>query len=253
MTTLRKFLFADLDDTLFQTLEKCGAREALEPAAYLKDGVACSFTTPAQRALLDFLRQGMTIIPSTARNIDAFRRVKLEFSSYAVLDYGGVVLLPDGTLDRPWLERMRTAMHGALAGLQEVAGLIDDYARRTGFDGRARLVEDCATPFYLVLKDPGKDAARLLPFEREVVAPWLAARADDYYLHRNGNNLALLPRALNKAHAVAHVAAALRQQYGSILTFGMGDSRVDARFMAACDYAIVPAGTQLAGATLEAL
>ena len=30
---LKKFLFADLDDTLFQTLEKCAVREALEPNA----------------------------------------------------------------------------------------------------------------------------------------------------------------------------------------------------------------------------
>jgi predicted mannosyl-3-phosphoglycerate phosphatase (HAD superfamily) len=256
LTTLRKFLFADLDDTLFQTLEKCGAHGqpgALEPAAFLKDGAACSFTTPAQRALLDFLRQGMTVIPTTARNIDAYRRVKLDFSSYAVLDYGGVVLLPDGSVDRPWLERIRTAMQGALPGLQELAQLVDEYARRTGFEGRARLVEDCATPFYLLLKDPGKVAARLEPVERDVVAPWVAARSAEYYLHRNGNNLAVLPQALNKAHAVAHVTASLRELHGGILTFGMGDSRVDARFMAACDYAIVPARTQLAGATLEAL
>jgi len=33
----------------------------------------------------------------------------------------------------------------------------------------------------------------------------------------------------------------------------MGDSRSDARFMAACDYAIIPTGTQLAALTVGAL
>jgi hydroxymethylpyrimidine pyrophosphatase-like HAD family hydrolase len=250
---LKKFLFADLDDTLFQSLEKCTAADALEPAAYLKDGSACSFTTPAQRAFIAFAQEGMTMIPTTARNLDALRRVALAFTSYAVLDYGGVVLLPGGSADQDWLGRMRGAMHAALPGLQELAQLIDEYAARTGFAGRARLVEDFGTPFYIVVKDPCKLPERLLPVERDVVAPWIAAGNMNYFIHRNGNNLAILPTALNKAHAVAWVTDRLRAEHGDIITFGMGDSLSDARFMAACDYAIVPGRTQLARLALEAL
>jgi hypothetical protein len=144
-------------------------------------------------------------------------------------------------------------MQAALPGLQELASLIDAWAERTGFQGRARLIEDFATPFYLVVKDPDKVAACLEPIERDVVAPWIADGNRPYFIHRNGNNLAILPNALNKSHAVAHVTARLREQHGEILTFGMGDSKSDARFMAACDYAIVPRRTQLAGLTLETL
>ncbi len=250
---MKKFLFADLDDTLFQSLEKCEGRDALEPAAFLKDGSAISYTTPAQRAFIAFAQDGMTMIPSTARKLNAFQRVDIRFSSYAVLDYGGIVLLPGGAVDQEWLERMRGAMDAALPGLQELAGLIDAWAERTGFGGRARLIEDFATPFYLVVKDPQKIAENLAPIEREVVQPWIADGGRDYFIHRNGNNLAILPNALNKAHAVAYVSARLRAEHGEILTFGMGDSRSDARFMAACDYAIVPRRTQLAGLTLETL
>ncbi len=102
-------------------------------------------------------------------------------------------------------------------------------------------------------KDPDKVAERLEPIEREVVAPWIAEGRRDCFIQRKGNNLAILPNALNKAHAVAHVTARLRAEHGDILTFGMGDSRSDARFMAACDDAIVPRGTQLAGLALDAL
>jgi hydroxymethylpyrimidine pyrophosphatase-like HAD family hydrolase len=248
-----KFLFADLDDTLFQSLEKCGGRDALHPAAFLKDGTACSFTTAAQRAFLAFARDGMTMIPATARNLNAFQRVELPFASYAVLDYGGIVLNPGGGVDQAWLARMQEAMHAALPGLRELAGLIDGWAARAGFGGRARLIEDFSTPFYLVVKDPDKIAERLAPIEREVVQPWIAEGGREYFIHRNGNNLAILPNALDKSHAVAYVSEKLRQEHGEILTFGMGDSRSDARFMAACDYAIVPGRSQLAGLTLGLL
>ncbi|WP_020655671.1 hypothetical protein [Massilia niastensis] len=250
---MKKFLFADLDDTLFQTFEKCRGADALEAAAYYKDGSVCSYTTRAQRAFLSFVQDGMTVIPTTARDLDGLRRVHLPFSSYAVIDYGGVVLEPGGAVDRPWLEDMRTAMSAALPGLQELARHIDDHGARTGYGGRARMIEDYGTPFFLVVKDPDKIASRLAPLEEEVVRPWIESGRRDYFIHRNGNNLAILPTALNKAHAVAHVTARLRAEHGEIVTFGMGDSRSDARFMAACDYAIVPRGTQLAGLTVGAL
>jgi len=248
----QKFLFADLDDTLFQSREKCGDG-TLHPTAFLKDGSPISYMTEGQRAFVAFAQDGMTMIPATARNLNAYQRVDLPFDSWAVLDYGGVVLQPGGALDQQWHARMQGAMQAALPGLLELAALIDAWAERTGFVGRARLIEDFGTPFYLVVKDADKIAARLEPIEREVVAPWIAAGQREYFIHRNGNNLAILPNALNKSHAVAYVTEKLREQHGEILTFGMGDSRSDARFMAACDYAIVPRGTQLAGLTVAAL
>ncbi|MEJ7804651.1 MAG: HAD family hydrolase [Telluria sp.] len=253
MKKFHKFLFADLDDTLFQSLEKCGGQDGLRPTAFLKDGNPISYTTEAQRAFLAFVQDGMTMIPATARNLNAFERVDLPFASWAVLDYGGIVLRPDRSVDTAWLAHMQGAMQAALPGLTELAALIDAWAERTGYGSRARLIEDFDTPFYLVIKDPHKVAANLEPIEREVVAPWIAAGQRDYFIHRNGNNLAILPNALNKSHAVAYVTDKLRAEYGDIITFGIGDSKSDARFMAACDYAIVPRRTQLAGLTLEAL
>lgn len=252
---MKKFLFADLDDTLFQTFGKCGGIEGnlLEPTAYYKDGSVCSYTTPAQRSFLALLQDGMTVIPTTARDLDGLRRVHLPFHSYAVINYGGVILEPGGAVDRHWLDGMRTAMHAALPGMLELAAHIDAHGARTGYGGRARMIEDFDTPFFLVVKDPDKQAERLAPLEMDVVRPWIADGDRDYFIHRNGNNLAILPKALNKANAVARITALLKEEHGEIVTFGMGDSRSDARFMAACDYAIIPRDTQLAGITVGAL
>ena len=52
---------------------------------------------------------------------------------------------------------------------------------------------------------------------------------------------------------MAYLRAELEAEHGPIVSFGMGDSRSDARFMAACDYAIIPNGTQLAALTVAAL
>jgi hydroxymethylpyrimidine pyrophosphatase-like HAD family hydrolase len=250
---LKKFLFVDLDDTLFQTPGKCAKEEDLRPAAYLKDGAACSFTTSRQRAFFELMQREMTLIPATARNQDALSRVDLPFVSYSIIDYGGVVLEPGGAVDAVWLETMRVDMARALDGLQEAMQLIDVYSENAGLKGRARLIEDCSTPFYIVVKDPEKKAERLEQIEREAVAPWIATAGQDFFIHRNGNNLAVLPKTLNKARAVEHVRRRLEAEHGEIMTLGMGDSKSDARFMAACDYAIVPSGTQLAALTLAAL
>jgi hydroxymethylpyrimidine pyrophosphatase-like HAD family hydrolase len=252
---LKKFLFVDLDDTLFQTVKKCAPEltAELEPAAFLKDGAPISYTTARQRAFFEFADSGMTLIPATARNADAFSRVALPFASYAVIDYGGVVLQPGGAIDAGWLSVMQDDMHTALPGLQDAMRVIDDYQARVGQPSRARLIEDYATPFYVVVKDHEADADKLAEIEREVLLPWLESDGAAYFIHRNGNNLALLPKTLNKARAVAYLRAELEAEHGPILSFGMGDSRSDARFMAACDYAIIPNGTQLAALTVGAL
>lgn len=250
---MKKFLFIDLDDTLFQTPGKCAPGEDLRPAAYLKDGAACSFTTARQRAFFELMHREMTLIPTTARNREALNRVDLPFASYSIIDYGGVVLEPGGAVDAFWLESMRADMERALPGLKEVAQIMDAYSARHGLHGRARLIEDYATPFYIVLKDPEKNSERLKQVEEEALAPWMAGAGQDFFIHRNGNNLAVLPKTLNKARAVRYLRARLETEHGEIMTLGMGDSQSDASFMAACDFAIIPGGSQLAALTVAAL
>src|SRR5205823_998696 len=96
---MRTVLFLDLDDTIFQTRPKCPVGEPVRPAAFRRDGTPLSFMTDRQRALLDVLSRAATVIPTTARSLDAFRRVDLAFGHAAILDFGGVVLTPGGELD----------------------------------------------------------------------------------------------------------------------------------------------------------
>jgi hypothetical protein len=150
---------------------------------------------------------------------------------------------------------MRTAMHAALPGLQELAAFIDDsHATRTGYGGRARLIEDSARPSSSSSRIRTRSAAPGAG-RSEVVRPGSTATARAITcVHRNGNNLAILPNARSTRRMPWNTSPhACAREHGEIVTFGMGDSRSDARFMAACDYAIIPRGTQLAALTVEAL
>jgi len=72
------------------------------------------------------------------------------------------------------------------------------------------------------------------------------------YWHLNGNNLAVLPKIINKESAVSYLINGYKQQHLELLTFGAGDSKTDAPFMALCDYALIPKNTQLFNALVLA-
>lgn len=251
---MRRFIFVDLDDTLFQSRRKCPAEQALEPAAWLADGSAHSFMTARQAAFLKLLdAEGATLIPTTARNRDAFARVSLAFHSWRILDYGGIILDAEDQPDADWLARTAA---GADACIDDLRALLSDaqgLIERAGLAVRARIIEDLGIPLYLVAKYRDCAQADLARLQRELIAPWVAASGGAHRLHRNDNNLAVIPRHLGKELAVRHLIDRLRRQWGEILTLGVGDSLIDAAFMAECDYAILPRASQLANATIGGL
>ena len=248
---MRRLIFLDLDDTLFQTRPKCPSATALHPAAYLADGQAHSFMTPRQRALWQWLEDQSTLIPTTARDHAALRRVELPFTSWRIIDYGGVILTPDGTPDADWLAQMAAQSQASQATLNALLADVLAFSARARLAIRARLIADFAIPFYLVAKYHADRAADLDRLQHELAAPWVADHAADYRLHRNGNNLAILPRWLGKEQAVRYLIQRLTSDWGELLTIGIGDSLIDAAFMAECDYSITPRDSQLFAATVS--
>jgi hydroxymethylpyrimidine pyrophosphatase-like HAD family hydrolase len=247
---VRKLVFLDLDDTLFQSRPKCPTDEDLRPVAYLRDGSAHSFMTAKQQAFWRLLDANTTVIPTTARDLDSLRRVELPFESWRIIDYGGIVLNPDGVPDAPWLERMTTASRDQLEDLNELLDHVATFIVRQRLSARVRIIEDFDLPFYLVAKyRHGRDGDLDL-LQRALIQPWVADRSRVYRLHRNGNNLAVLPRTLGKEHAVRYLIEKLGGEWGELMTVGIGDSLIDGAFMAECDYSLTPRGSQLFGETL---
>ncbi|MBY0525725.1 MAG: hypothetical protein K2R98_20130 [Gemmataceae bacterium] len=244
---MRTCVFLDLDDTILQTRPKCPPGEPLSPAADDRNGRPLSFMTERQRALLSLLSAAGTVIPTTARNLDAYRRVRLAFTDLAVLDFGGVILRPDGTPEPDWDASIRPRalemgpeLHTELHAVQQ---FID--ARRLEIN--ARLIADFDMPLYLVLKHPAGNVAALQTVLRE---HWGGIDPQRFFIHCNGNNLSLVPRFLGKERAVQHIRAHLLGTE-PVLTIGVGDSVSDAPFLAACDYALLPRDCQLAAHPLS--
>ena len=247
---LQKLLFVDLDNTLFQTAPKCGGEGALEIAALLQDGSACSYTTKLQREALQFFTREMVVIPTTARSHGAFQRVLLPFESYAIIDYGGVVLMPGGEPDKVWLDVMQAELAEAAAPLPRLQSEISRYIEISGDALRARMISDFGVDFYIVIKSKDGALIQLDSVEQDVIVPWVLRSSGAFRCHRNGNNLVVIPRILDKSRAVEHVARCLQKTYGDVMTFGMGDSDSDLSFMSACDFSIIPRDSQLIGSAL---
>jgi hydroxymethylpyrimidine pyrophosphatase-like HAD family hydrolase len=237
---MRVHVFLDLDGTLFQTRPKCPPGEEVTSAAVRRDGTPLSFMTARQERLLELLRSADSVIPTTARNLDAFHRVTVSFSSLAILDFGGVLLQPDGSLDTEWDAIVRPQAHAIAAELKRHCEALLSFVDHHSLGVNVRLINDFDMPLYLVMKHPDGNLDALARIRKEALNDLDTSR---FFLHDNDNNLSVVPRFLGKERAVEYV---IRRHLGDdVMTIGVGDSFSDAAFLGVCDYAILPRHSQL--------
>lgn len=245
------FVLSDLDDTLFNSVRKRAPAADAQPAALLKNGELISTTSARQRRFIDWLMRDAQLIPVTARSVEAFQRVLLPLPGPAIVSFGGVLLDAARQPDREWAAHMLAVLAPAEAALHEAAALLSAAIATRGLDAWARVIRERGVAQYVVMKHRQHDVEALTRLKTEVLAEWALSHAG-YRIHQNDNNVALLPPGLDKAPAVAFLLARLRAEHGEIVTLGLGDSHSDADFMALCDYAAAPQGTQLGQRLLAA-
>ncbi|NOT12927.1 MAG: hydrolase [Methylococcaceae bacterium] len=244
---MQSYIFLDLDDTLFQTRRKCTVEtesRTLQARAYLSDGTPNSFATYKQQWLWQWLHEGFKCVPVTGRDRHAFDRVDLPFHEEIVLNHGAVILDKQRNIDTTWMNAVLQSLPEFHAKLMRVWTDIETYARlHQGY--KPQLIHDFDITWYGVIKHESGSEAALKYLLDIMIKPHPSIQDGSLYWHLNGNNLAVLPRIINKQSAVSYLIDNYRQQHAGIITFGAGDSHSDAAFMTLCDYALIPKNTQL--------
>lgn len=236
--TARPLILADLDDSLFQTLPKCGdwPEGSLKQMSRLEDGSPSGYATPRQQGLMAWLAHG-EVVPVTARSRAVLARVDIA-QAPAICANGGCILLADGTPDPVWHRQLEAAAHSAAAPAALYPELTDALT-----DGAYRhwLVSEDGLDLYIVIKSNHGDVPGLTALA-EALTPRLP---QGWRIHANGNNLAFLPPWLNKRAAVRYMLEQVRAATPERLVVGIGDSWSDAGFLDLADMAMIPTAAQL--------
>jgi hypothetical protein len=239
---MRIICFADLDDTFLQTEAKCPVGMPLAPAALDRGGRVRSFMTAQQQRLFEALAAIADIVPVTGRSLEALDRVQLPFTSFQATFHGAVVTTgPERRPHPPWADAVYPALRARRAQLEATLGPFADWAAAAEATVETRIIEVSDVPTYVSVK--GRSAEEMARLAELIDLPVLGK---GLRIHLNGRNLALLPAETSKRRAVAHITAFIREQAGAdLLTLGFGDSLSDLPFLAECDFATTPRGSQI--------
>lgn len=244
----KPYALMDLDDTLFQTLRKIEAWQMpqtnLTVATVNKIGEPLSYFTPKQAAFFNWLSHTTELIPVTARDIDEIKRVKLPFTSWQILTHGAVILDKNGQNLAGW----QTVVAEKLMPLQRIIfdlkKIIEtDFAKfnlrltihSENFLGQSQAV-------YLAIKQADKNHA-ILKNVADHLTKKFATIMQDFYIHINANNLAILPHGVHKKWAVEYLQTHCLDK--DTPTFGFGDSVEDLPFLQRLDWYGTPPRGQL--------
>jgi hydroxymethylpyrimidine pyrophosphatase-like HAD family hydrolase len=229
---MRVAVATDLDGTVLFSERAMGADPPARLRAVDADGsrTYAYMTETAATAWADLAHDG-ALVPVTTRSVPQYHRLRLPGRPPKVaVVCNGARILVDGESDPVWEAAVRRGLDAAPFAAVWARALA--WREERGF-AALRAVEDFFG--YLV-------AARreewLPGFAREVAA-WCGARG--WRASLQGRKLYLLPATLDKAPAVAEVAARL----GAQRVVAGGDSLLDERMLRSADAAIRPAHGEL--------
>lgn len=245
---IKPLFLMDLDDTLLQTARKMPVDMPRQVAALDKHGQPLSFTNPKQQAFIEWLLACADVVPVTARSVDAFKRVQIPFKQGAICAHGAVILSADGQLDKYWHELMQQRLNPYLNLLEDIQKTLVSIGQQLNLTLRTWLVEEQGLACYALAKQSGHDDVVLADVEKQLRQQF---DLTEFYIHRNANNLAILPKVLHKKFAVDYWLQQDEKHHGQRPILGFGDSLSDVAFLKVCDWWATPQQGQLAHAVYD--
>lgn len=247
---IKPLFLLDLDDTVLQTARKMSPDAPRQVAALDKHGQPLSFTNNTQRQFLDWLLATADVVPVTARSVDACKRVQISFSRGAICAHGAVMLNADGEIDADWHNHMIGVLGKYQSAIHSITQQLANIGIAMGLSLRTWVVEEQGMSIYALAKQNNHTDEVLAMVEGRLRQ---TTDLSEFYIHRNGNNLAVLPKVLHKSFAVQEWLRRDREQHGERPVLGFGDSLSDVGFMQLCDWWATPKNGQLAQAMYRLL
>lgn len=254
---VKPYALMDLDDTLFQTQRKIDKWdlptadvEDLVYATVNKENEPLSLMTQRQANLFNWLLISTELIAVTARDRDEIKRVKLPLDSWQVLTHGATIIQPNGDRLNSWLQHIYKELKPLQDKLKQLSQLFDKHSKsddsqlvfkaHTDSFNNGSVNEDLT--IYLAIKHAQKNHQALVELAKQL--PHLVRDFDDdFYVHVNANNLAILPHAIHKRHAVQFLLD--NHLDNERPSFGFGDSLADLPFLQLLDWYGMPNHGQL--------
>lgn len=242
----KPILLVDLDDTLFQTKRKMQQEHGWQPefiAALDRSLTPRSFMTDWQRHMCAWLLQTSELIPVTARGTGEIARVQIPFASWKITTHGAVILDSENQPLPSWEQHIKQQYQRMKVDVPALHQLCETLIKEHQIQAWARInYEYGELPIYFVMKH--EDSLRVDEIYK--IADILIAQIgdQDYYVHRNGNNVAFIPNFLDKGRAVKHLLDLIGKS-GTRPVIGFGDSLSDYRFLQYCHWSAMPGTSQL--------
>lgn len=245
---VRPLFLVDLDDTLFQTARKMpeGARKFV--ATLDSKGQPNGYMDPVQRMFALWLFEHADVVPVTARGVDSFLRVQLPFTNGAICSHGGVILRSNGEPLEDWSESIRMQLEEIQGELRTFKSAMAYIGEKLDLSLRITMIQADGLDQFLVVKQSNSTDDVLAQVQAELQSGW---SYENFYLHRNGNNLAIIPNFINKQSAVQAFLERDRAIHGERPVLGFGDSLTDHGFMTECHWWGTPRNGQLASFVQE--
>lgn len=222
----------DLDQTLIFSPRAAG-RGPERPARVVEvlDGEIISLlSTRTEQGLID-VDATCLLVPTTTRTRRQYERIELPVRPRFAIVASGARVLVDGEPDLDWAASVATRLAAASSPVPALREVLEGLQDRPWLL-RVRDADDC---FLVAAVDP------LLLTPDELAAVVQVCDTHGWRALHQGRKLYLLPHALDKAAAVAHVV----ERTGATTVLAAGDTLLDWPMLCAADRAWVPAGSEL--------
>lgn len=241
---MKTCVFTDLDETLIRSRNRHDLDHQDVLAARDKHGTPICYQSQKQVALLQLMNRADRIIPVTGRSVSAFQRVCLPFIHEAIVHHGAMILTDQGQPEIEYAKRIVDELSSSSQILESEWIKVQ------------RIIEMCSAPLRtyrqtlngstieVCVKHIDASQRLLGRHGMNIYESWRNL-GDEVRIHWNGSNLALLPSRVDKLRAVRWLRTRLEDKFGPFLSVAAGDSSTDLPFMSACDFYVVPSGSQI--------